>query len=372
MSTMKFATIFTNLSVVHLAKDIGMIPMEVSAIDGFERSEVYCWAPRGEPEWQAPSDYLTVSRIKAPCKFLYYIKLIYKIKTSHVTYVNLYHLSLETFFLALAFKLLRLKVYLKLDMGDIWLEKFLEAVRKSPWRWKAKRAIISMIDCSSVESESVHGKLSGIWPNRKLLVIPNAVSKLAIPAGTVRKEYKEREKIVLVVGRVGAPEKNHEIILDALRSLNAMNGWKVIFAGPCEFGFREKAMQLLSERDELCIEFTGHLERPDLFKLYGRSRIFLMSSKWEGFSLAMMEAASMGLVIVSTPVGGYSAITSDGKYGICFSGRSSSELCGILTSLFDDDTDYASTYTERVSYIDTKFDLKKDVENLIKVLSDGQ
>ncbi len=63
------------------------------------------------------------------------------------------------------------------------------------------------------------------------------------------------------------------------------------------------------------VHFLGH--RPNPFPYIKRSRYFILSSVWEGFGLALLEALSLGLPAISTNCpSGPAEILADGEYGL--------------------------------------------------------
>lgn len=106
----------------------------------------------------------------------------------------------------------------------------------------------------------------------------------------------------LVLGTLGrlAEQKAHDVLLAALAKL-ADPSVKLILAGqgPLQAALEERAEQLgLGRR----VRFLG--VRRDRDVLYAAMDVFVLPSRWEGLSLALVEAAGVGLPIVATDVGG--------------------------------------------------------------------
>ncbi|MND36918.1 Glycogen synthase [compost metagenome] len=359
----KFATIFTSFTSVHLTKDVGMIPMEVSQCAGFSKSLIIY---RGEGVNNPYKDNLTLIPIKAINKYIYFLKVFYFIVRNNVSHINLYHLSVETFFFITIIKALtNKKIYLKLDMSSEWLDALKTHAECSKKKWFIKKKIISMVDLSSVETKVVHSRLKDIWPNERLIIVPNAISMLTIPSISNPLKYKDRDRAIIVVGRIGAYPKNHEMIIDALKNQRLKNGWKIKFIGPINDDFKYKIDEIKEHPDVESIEFLGNIDRKSLVDLYRKSRFFLMTSHHEGFSLAMMEAAYFGNVIISTPVSGVDDITKGGEYGVIISHDNVLELNNIINSIISDDSSFEQQYEARLNYIYSNFDLKVKVEEII-------
>lgn len=93
-------------------------------------------------------------------------------------------------------------------------------------------------------------------------------------------------------------------------------GWKLRIVGPIEVGFQEYIDKFFKEYPNIkeLVEFTGEISnREELFKEYEKSKIFSLTSKFESFGIAFIEAAALGNVIVSTDVGIAKEIVADGN-----------------------------------------------------------
>ena len=65
-----------------------------------------------------------------------------------------------------------------------------------------------------------------------------------------------------------------------------------------------------------------------------KCRFILMTSLWEGFSIALLEAMATGLPIIATKVGGITDIITNGKTGILVSPKDYKGLYKAITKLF--------------------------------------
>lgn len=365
----KFAVIFTKFQQVHLTKDIGMIPIEVSQNEQFGKSIIFY--KENESIINDYEQYVTLSPIKSRTNIIYYLLLLRSVVKSGVTHVNLYHLSAETFFLVLILKLISVKIYIKLDMGMDWCVSFERSIERNKLSWCIKKKILTLVDVVTIESHSVYDRLIYHWPNSRLMVVPNSVSYTTIPKKINVQEFKDRTDVMLVVGRIGAYPKNHEMLLRVIRLLPYMKDWKIVFVGPIENAFQSEIEKFKSEG---CINvdnvlFMGAVNRDYLFELYAKSKIFIMTSHWEGFSLAMVEAASMGLFVISTDVGGANEVTQNGRFGIIISDNDDDALTIAIRHCLNEDSRLEIEYKERVSYVRQAFNLKEDVNRLLDVMS---
>lgn len=126
---------------------------------------------------------------------------------------------------------------------------------------------------------------------------------------------KKRNIDVLFVGR----------LIELKDPITFINGIKKLIQNEIEV---QAGMVGDGELLDLCVAEIQRLELEDYITLYGfqsnpykymaDSKILLMPSKSEGFSLVAMEAMSLGVPVVCTGVGGLKELVNDGENGfIC-------------------------------------------------------
>jgi glycosyltransferase involved in cell wall biosynthesis len=156
----------------------------------------------------------------------------------------------------------------------------------------------------------------GAAPRKKLEVIHNGVDTARFsPSPETRAADRDalglaREFVWLAVGRL-VEQKDYQVLLRALKLLNG-SGWVLLIAGggPLEGVLRSECERLgFGQR----VRFLG--AREEIGRLYNAADAFVMSSRYEGLSVALLEAASMGLPSVVTNVGGNTEVVLDGVTG---------------------------------------------------------
>jgi glycosyltransferase involved in cell wall biosynthesis len=156
----------------------------------------------------------------------------------------------------------------------------------------------------------------GAVPGNRLHLIPNGVdTDVFSPSEELRlSAHKELEvglKFVwLAVGRL-VSQKDYPNLFSALTLLDYKR-FVVLIAGngPLEQELRDECARLGLDA---CVKFCG--AREDILPLYNAADSFVMSSEFEGLSVALLEAASMGLPSVVTDTGGNAEIVKDGATG---------------------------------------------------------
>jgi glycosyltransferase involved in cell wall biosynthesis len=118
--------------------------------------------------------------------------------------------------------------------------------------------------------------------------------------------------VILAVGRLSI-EKDYPTLLKAFAALRKHRVARLIILGT---GKEQSDLMALAEklgiRDDL--EMPGFCENP--YAYMSRSRVFVLSSKWEGLGTVLIEALICGTQVVSTDCpSGPAEILSNGKYG---------------------------------------------------------
>ncbi|WP_165900183.1 glycosyltransferase family 4 protein [Shewanella fodinae] len=353
----KFATIFKNFEEVHLTKDVGMIPMAMSKILG-QKSKIFYWKRnRIEEVKNNYKELIDLHPVKACNCFIFYAKVFYYLLIYKIDIVNLYHIGKHVIIFSFLCKYLKIKTFIKLDMALDTVATIDSWFKKNNLRSKSIRAMINNVSLITVEEDVVLNKLTDIDKVFKKIERFNN----SLYEKTVKDlEIKEKKKIFLIVGRIGAYQKNHELILDALKNIRDFKGWKFVFVGNVE----DKFYELVNEFECDGVNFIGNKNREELFKLYSESSVFVMTSRWEGFSLALLESAYMGCYVISTDVGGVMAITNKGQYGEVINQNDVDSLCLALKKIIDGHNDIQSNLNERITYVRANFNLEKNLRKI--------
>ena len=123
---------------------------------------------------------------------------------------------------------------------------------------------------------------------------------------------KFSNKIFIACGRLEA-EKGYELLVEAFSIFHAKNKeWKLLLIGD---GSRRKTIKQLIEKYQLekYVIMPGY--QTDVAKYYANASIFLMSSKWEGFPMTVLEAFQAGLPIIAFDIPALKPLVSNGKEG---------------------------------------------------------
>jgi glycosyltransferase involved in cell wall biosynthesis len=134
------------------------------------------------------------------------------------------------------------------------------------------------------------------------------------------------------VGRF-APPKNHALLIEAFAQVrsDAPLYLLLVGGGELENAVREQVAALgLQER----VRFLG--VRADVADILRASDVFVLSSRWEGNPMSVMEAMAAGLPVVSTAVGGVPELVREGVTGLLVPSEDAGALARALQALVDD------------------------------------
>jgi glycosyltransferase involved in cell wall biosynthesis len=184
--------------------------------------------------------------------------------------------------------------------------------RRLGYRWSAW-----LSDQTTAVSEGVaeaYGS-AGMVPVQRLSVLPNGVDVEHFhPDPQVRETVRQQlrldsEFMWFAAGRMH-PVKDYATLLHAMVAVPASGCLVIAGAGELESGMRQLSQQL---RLESRVRFLGF--QPDVRPWMQAADGFVLSSRWEGLPMSLMEAGACALPAVATDVRGSREIIVDGQTG---------------------------------------------------------
>jgi glycosyltransferase involved in cell wall biosynthesis len=142
----------------------------------------------------------------------------------------------------------------------------------------------------------------------------------ALVVGTVGNFTAKKDQATLLRAVAALPERGREVVL------------VLIGLGPLEDELRALAVELgIAGR----VLFPG--SRDDVFALLPAFDAFVLSSRFEGLPIALLEAMATGVAPVATRVGGIPEVVTDGVDGLLVAPADPEALAGALERLLSDD-----------------------------------
>ena len=168
---------------------------------------------------------------------------------------------------------------------------------------------------------------------KNVFVLPNPLAFEPI------KEIPKKEKIILATGRLDSWfGKGFDVLIKAWAKIASKHdGWCLQIAG----GSKGKGLKYLKD---LCqklnitekVDFLGF--QPDIQSIYKDASIFVLSSRWEGFGLVLVEAMSQGCACLSCDYKGrQKEIITDNKDGLLCKTDDIEGLASCLDKLITDE-----------------------------------
>lgn len=307
---LRFTTFFPKCPNFGLMKDVGQIPYYLSKTGYIEAKLV-------STELELNSLY--VDQVKGlkleniPLHFrnetitgcLYILK-----NAKKIDWLNLYHTRRNTLIWILLYKVLNPKgrVYVKLDAGF----EYIRDIKESKRNLSVFRRIVKHADLTSAESKIAVEMLSDIAAE-DIMWIPNGTTE------TKNIVDFEKEDIFLTVGRIGAPEKNDELLVESFLKISDKCDWNLVMVGKVTEDFMSFIDEIYDMRPDIKnrIIIVGEVtDKKELFMHYCKAKVFIMPSKYESFNIACCEALINGCyLILSNQVTPKTDFTDNGKYG---------------------------------------------------------
>ncbi len=207
---------------------------------------------------------------------------------------------------------------------------------------------------------------------RELILSAIAKEKIyLVPNGVELPELKTKQTIpgeVLFVGNFtqGASHKGFDTLLLA---------WSlVIRVRPCAHitlvGGGDIGMWEVLAKDLGCVDsvtFTGKVSDPQQY--YRQADVFILPSRHEGMSNALLEAQSWGIPCVVSDISANTAIISNGKNGLIFPVDNAHIMAQNILSILSDSGLKSTLGKSARKIAEKKFDIERVVEKIVSVYS---
>jgi glycosyltransferase involved in cell wall biosynthesis len=250
----------------------------------------------------------------------------------------------------------------KISWVHIDLEKYKPIKEFFQKRFYPKFDIIA---CVSEDSKRVFEKL---YPNlrNKTRVVYNLIdSKQIIGLANEEIEFDEEIPTIIAVGRLSI-QKRFDVLIKAHKLLkdDGINH-KLLILGE---GEKRDELQLLINKLKVneTVDLHGFVNNP--YKYVKKSKVFAMSSDFEGLPLVVCESLVLGKPIVATRCTGPTELLGNGEYGLLVDCDDEVQLKDALKSILSDDSlcEYYSNKSLERSKI---FDTNEAINNIYNLLN---
>lgn len=203
------------------------------------------------------------------------------------------------------------------------------------------------VDCIVCQSQAVVKFFDKNTAN-KICIIKNPISMDAIPERYIGK----RKKTIVGVGRL-FPQKNFSLLIDAFYDVSRKYPEYSLEI----YGAGYLRDELQKQIEQYGLEEKAHLmgERKNVMHYIADSTVFVLSSEFEGFPNALIEAMATGLPVISTdfsPVGVAKEIIGK-ENGIVVPRNDKNSLVNALETIIKNDTlqEHMSVHNREIMYV---------------------
>jgi len=193
--------------------------------------------------------------------------------------------------------------------------------------------------CVSDEVVNYYRNTVGLKPEQ-LVMIPNAIDVSLFEDGAVQGDLRaslgiKADEFIFTCSARLHEQKAHEVLIEAVKRVQdiPLTNFRVLLVGE---GPRRDELQNMVEKLGLSnrILFLGL--RQDIPNILLQSNSFVLSSDYEGLSLAILEAMAARLPIVATTVGGNAQIVEDGETGFLVPPQNPGLLADAMMKVLND------------------------------------
>jgi glycosyltransferase involved in cell wall biosynthesis len=139
---------------------------------------------------------------------------------------------------------------------------------------------------------------------------------------------------ILMLGRLGRRKGTHDLLrafsIVAKRDVSS----RLVCAGDGDIEGAEALARDLGIEPR--VEFPGWISAEQAREQLQRATIFVLPSYAEGLPMAILEAMSYGLPVITTPVGGVPAVVSHGQTGLLVNAGAVESLASAISDLLSD------------------------------------
>lgn len=334
----RFVLLFDDLQSVHLFKDVGQVPFQMYKHFSYD-AEIVC--RRGAEDFSSIDDVLQGLKITVLDEHPYRYLLRH---ARDIDVLMLFHISTRSAYRGILYKFLHPKgsLYIKADLTGNqvsfgqWVDQDVFTHFK---RLLLRKRLIKAVDVVSFETRAAFMG-ADVVPAEKRLLLPNGFDPDFIDGYGVRRRcFAEKENVILLVARHGDPNKNTELMLDALEIMGDIGEWKVCFVGAMTPEFEQHRDVFLQNNPRLAakVGFTGQIDdKRELFEMYSRAKILCLTSRRESWGMVCVEAMAFGCVPIMTAVSSAEDITGFGTAGLIVEQGNAGQLARTLKDVCAD------------------------------------
>ena len=162
----------------------------------------------------------------------------------------------------------------------------------------------------------------------KIDVLYNPCQQIAL------KNNIQKTNTILYAGTIESRKGYKDLIIAFATIAEIHPQWKLVFAGNGEINEGIALAKKLHIENQ--VVFEGWVAGGEKERLFREANIFCLPSYAEGFPMAVLDAWSYGLPVITTPVGGIPDVAKDGKNMLLFNPGDTKTLSEKLLEMISD------------------------------------
>lgn len=311
--------------VCRLANEMVQRSMEVEIITIREEASSYELDPLVKREFLFKKSELTTTLFgKIKRRLLLLKRLRSKIKSSNADVISSHMLGMNRLALFSSFGL-RIPIVMTEQNNHLAYRTVRNIFeRRFLYKFAAAVTVLTHYDFDTYYSKFLNN----------VVVMPNPTSFTPL---TIEEFHEcQREKICVAVGSMDTMQKGFDNLIGIFAACHKVHPeWKLLIAGTGrDIEKYKKRAASLGLAD--AVVFLGRIQ--DVKSLYKKSSIFILSSRYEGFSLVVLESISCGAACASYDcIAGPSEIIENNKTGILVEDQNKEELAKAVIKLMGDE-----------------------------------
>ncbi len=243
-----------------------------------------------------------------------------------------------------------------------------ERLDPSAMTWKRnllKRLLLPYVDWLVVQTRTIKEYFpKSIQKKTSVIFNPVSLTPSPSPKGEGSIQSEEKKNSIISVARL-FPQKNQEMMIRAFAKIaNDYPEWELVIYG--EGPLRDKLEDLVSSLNlEGKVLLPGRTDH--VIEELQKSKIFCLSSDYEGMSNSMIEAICVGLPVVSTKVSGTDELIQDGVNGLLVDIGDEQGMTDALEKLIQDE-ELMKKMGEKSLKMKRQFQLNTIVEEWLRLI----
>jgi glycosyltransferase involved in cell wall biosynthesis len=254
-----------------------------------------------------------------------------------------------------------------LQAVDLWLT----APQRALERWTARFA--HRLIAASDAVKDFYVSVVGI-PEEKISVVCNGVDCSGLPAAVDREEkfrelgIPDRASLVTAACRLEAQKDIPTWLRAASRIAREIPGAEFLIAGE---GSRRREMEELSLELGISgsVRFLGL--RHDVDEIFSVSDLVMFSSRFEGLSLALLEAMASGKAVIATDIAENRAVITQGQNGVLVAPGNPDALAAAAIRLLGDANERRRLGEAALLTVRDRYDVARCVKAILAIYEEG-